>query len=105
MNIQTVIANLMNTIEGKEQMLAQYRSARMMASRSEDAALYATVEFLKVNLQELNAILADCMKVREADIAADLERKQKAQEDSWRDNPDRMGGQFTEDEINNAGWH
>ena len=27
MNIQTVIANLLNTIEGKEKMLAEYREA------------------------------------------------------------------------------
>lgn len=23
---------------------------------------------------------------------------------SWRDNPDRMGGSFTEDEKNDSGW-
>ena len=23
---------------------------------------------------------------------------------SWKLNPDRMGGQFTEEEINNTGW-
>ena len=22
----------------------------------------------------------------------------------WRDNPDRMGGQFTDEEINRSGW-
>ena len=27
----------------------------------------------------------------------------KSVEQSWRDNPDRMGGQFTRDEIDNAG--
>ena len=25
-------------------------------------------------------------------------------EASWRENPDRMGGQFTEEEINRSGW-
>ena len=25
-------------------------------------------------------------------------------EASWRENPDRMGGQFTEEELNRSGW-
>ena len=96
MNIQMVIANLMNTIEGKEAYLASLNKRRIVDK--------VAIEFLEINIKELTAILADCMKVREADIVADLERKQKAVEDSWRDSPDRMGGQFTQDEINNTGW-
>ena len=30
-------------------------------------------------------------------------KEAKDVEQSWRDNPDRMGGQFTQDEINRAG--
>ncbi|WP_396189377.1 hypothetical protein [Flavobacterium sp.] len=107
MNIQTVIANLLKTIEGKEALLAEFQANRKVATMREDIGLRAVINFLELNLKELNAILADCMKVREADIVADLERKdaeRKAVEDSWRDSPDRMGGQFTQDEINNTGW-
>ena len=91
MNLSTVITNLKNTIAGKEQMLAEYQEARKLATMAEDHALYATVSFLKVNIAELNRILADVEKC----VAKDVEQ-------SWRDNPDRMGGQFTQDEIDNA---
>jgi len=46
---------------------------------------------LKVNIDELRRILKDvevCCK--------------KATLDSWKENPDRMGGQFTQEEIDNA---
>ncbi len=91
MNIQTVRDNLIRTIAGKEKALAEYRKARELASRDEDVALFATVEFLKVNIAELESILADVEKCTE-----------KATYDSWKENPDRMGGQFTQDEIDNA---
>ncbi len=91
MNIQTVRDNLIRTIAGKEKALAEYRKARELATRDEDVALFATVEFLKVNIAELEAILADVEKCTE-----------KATYDSWKENPDRMGGQFTQDEIDNA---
>jgi len=91
MNIQTVASNLRNTIKGKEAMLADYQEVRKLASRDEDAALYATVSFLKVNIDELKRILGDV----ESCIAKDVEQ-------SWRDNPDRSGGQFTQEEIDNA---
>lgn len=71
MRIQTVIANLLNTIAGKEQLLAEYEQRLCLAQMSDTV----TVEFLKLNLDELNAILADCMAVREADIIKDLEIK------------------------------
>ena len=88
MNIQTVASNLRNTIAGKEQMLADYQEVRKLVARGEDAALYATVSFLKVNIDELKRILQDveqCVK--------------KESDDSWITNPDRSGGQFTEEEI------
>lgn len=36
---------------------------------------------------------------------AEIDRLRKVNSDmSWRQNPDRMGGQFTEEEVNNTGW-
>jgi hypothetical protein len=91
MNIQTVIANLMNTIEGKEQLLKRY----LAPDYPNMAVAGHMVAFLEHNLTELKNILADCMAVREADI-----------DRSWRENPDRSGGQFTQDEINDSGrWN
>ena len=92
MNIQTVAQNLRNTIAGKEKMLAEYTSRFSAGDIAQNAAMYATVEFLAVNIDELKRILADV----ESCVAKDVEQ-------SWRDNPDRMGGQFTQDEIDNAG--
>ena len=91
MNIYTVRDNLKRTIEGKEKYLEEVRKARSLASREEDHALFATQEFLKINIDELNRILDDL-----------VECQVKGIEQSWRDNPDRMGGQFTQDEIDNA---
>lgn len=96
MNIQTVVENLRNTIAGKEQMLEEYKKARAdigygPGDLAQDASLFATQEFLKINIDELKRILADVEKC----VAKDVEQ-------SWRDNPDRMGGQFTQDEIDNA---
>jgi len=59
MSIQTVASNLRNTIADKEAMLADYQEVRKLASRGEDMALYATVSFLKVNIDELKRILKD----------------------------------------------
>ena len=68
MNIQTVAENLRNTIAGKEKMLADYQEVRKLAARGEDMALYATVSFLKVNIDELRRVLQDveqCIGVEE----------------------------------------
>lgn len=75
MNIQTVIANLLNTIEGKEKMLADYREAALNSTGVTHHVNAATAQFLRVNLDELNKILNDCMAVREADIVRNLEAK------------------------------
>lgn len=95
MNLSTVITNLKRTISGKEMMLAEYRKALNVQvdplDVGERMAITATVEFLEINIAELNRILADVEKCVEKDV-----------EQSWRDNPDRMGGQFTRDEIDNA---
>ena len=72
MNIQTVIANLLNTIEGKEQLLKRY----LAPDYPNMAVAGHMVAFLEHNLTELNAILTDCMAVREADIVRELERNE-----------------------------
>ncbi len=95
MNIQTVAENLRNTIEGKESYLEEVRKARSLASREEDHALFATQEFLKINIDELKKILADveqCM----------ADNKEFSTWAHWQANPDRSGGQFTQEEIENA---
>jgi hypothetical protein len=91
MNIQTVAVNLRNTIAGKEQMLEKTIKARENndLAQTPDSALYATIAFLQINIAELKRILQDV----ESCVAKDVEQ-------SWRDNPDRMGGQFTDEEIN-----
>jgi hypothetical protein len=93
MNIQTVAQNLRNTIAGKEAMLASHTKYLQSAGTSggENMAILATVEFLKVNINELRRILRDV----ESCVAKDVEQ-------SWRENPDRSGGQFTQEEIDNA---
>ena len=91
MNIQTVAENLRNTIAGKEKYLDEVRTARCIADRREDIALHAVQELLKVNIDELKRILQDVEQCCE-----------KKTYDSWKENPDRMGGQFTQDEIDNA---
>ena len=86
MNLQTVITNLKNTIAGKEAFQEKLREE----VNPSDNTKYL-LGSLAVNLQELRAILADVEKCVEKDV-----------EQSWRDNPDRMGGQFTQDEIDNV---
>lgn len=95
MNIQTVIKNLRNTIASKEEMLAEYQEARKLATMREDSALYATVSFLKVNIDELKRILQDLEICYE-----------ETSDDSWITNPDRMGGGgWTAEELDpNRGW-
>lgn len=96
MNLSTVIANLKNTIAGKEQYLADLRYQSTLMARAEEIVAKATIKFLEINIDELNRILDDL-----------VECQVKGIEQSWRLNPDRMGGQFTQDEIydmNRSGW-
>ena len=93
MNIQTVAQNLRNTIAGKQNYLLAIQQERTFVGLrdGEDIALKAVADFLVVNIDELRRILKDvevCCK--------------KATLDSWKENPDRMGGQFTQEEIDNA---
>ena len=93
MNLSTVITNLRNTIAGKEKYLAECKDAlaKGLTSNGVHIAVDTTREFLEINIDELKRILQDV----EQCVAKDVEQ-------SWRDNPDRMGGQFTQDEIDNA---
>jgi hypothetical protein len=63
MNIQTVAQNLLNTIAGKEQALAEYNKVLNIyidpVADGERMAIVATVEFLKINIDELKRILRD----------------------------------------------
>ena len=96
MNLQTVITNLKNTIAGKEEALALYESRQdIPRAPGDQMAIVATIEFLKVNINELKRILQDL----------ELCAKQ-ASDDSWITNPDRMGGGgWTQDELDpNRGW-
>ena len=95
MNIQTVRDNLKNTIAGKEQLLEEYKKASLIAVRNDTpdrVTIGAMAGFLSVNIDELKRILQDVEQCCE-----------KATYDSWKENPDRMGGQFTQDEIDNHG--
>lgn len=94
MNISTIAQNLRNTIAGKEQYLKEIQHERTMVGLrdGEDIALKAVAQFLEININELKVILFDV----EQCVAKDVEQ-------SWRDNPDRMGGQFTQDEIDRSG--
>ena len=93
MNLQTVITNLRNTIAGKEEALAVYESRKdIPRAPGDQMAVVATIEFLKVNIAELNRILDDLVECQVTGINL-----------TWQQNPDRSGGQFTQDEIDNAG--
>ena len=90
MNISTVADNLKRTIAGKEKMLASHRLYLRSAGTSgpENTAIFAVIQFLEVNIDELKRVLQDV----EQCVAKDVEQ-------SWRDNPDRSGGQFTQEEM------
>lgn len=96
MDIYTIAQNLRNTIAGKEKMLASLNPnnpySEEYKTEGEVMARRATIEFLKININELKRILADVEKYCD-----------KATAYSWSLNPDRMGGQFTQDEIDNEG--
>ena len=91
MNIQTVAENLKNTIAGKEAFAEKLREEVNPSNHTK-----VLLGFLAVNLQELRAILDNLVKCEAQGV-----------EQSWRLNPDRMGGQFSQDEIydmNRSGW-
>jgi hypothetical protein len=58
MNIQTVAANLRNTIAGKEIQLAQWEAARSWKN-ADQQFVNETIQYLKINIDELRRILQD----------------------------------------------
>ena len=75
--IYQVRDNLIRTIEGKQAYLAEVTEARKKllevegaGTIAQDSALFATQEFLKLNIKELSVILKDvtecCVKATEA---------------------------------------
>ena len=82
MNIHTVAENLRKTIAGKEAYLASHTKYLESAGTSgaENMAIYATTEFLKININELKVILHDVEKCCEQWNLM-----------SWEINPERMG--------------
>ena len=87
MNIQTVRDNLRNTIAGKVKHKAELEYALTLATMGERMALIATLEYLKVNIDELRRILQD------VEVCVDqFEKLKKENSDmGWQINPDRMG--------------
>jgi hypothetical protein len=79
MNIQTIRDNLKNTIAGKEKYLARLGNTRDMNAGAA-MAVEATRAMLEINIDELKKILADVEQLVEKDV-----------EQSWSDNPERMG--------------
>ena len=93
MNIQTVAENLRNTIASKEMLLDTYKNPSV--NPYPKFVKEAMIDFLEVNIAELKRILADveqCM----------ADNKEFSTWAHWQANPDRSGGQFTEEEINRA---
>ena len=58
MNIQTVASNLRTTIAGKEIQLAQWEAARSWKN-ADQQFVNETVQYLKINIDELQRILQD----------------------------------------------
>lgn len=70
MNIQTVIANLLQTIEVKEKVRDRYL-------QSDNKELRAIGSYIEVEIYDLNKVLHDCMAVQEADIIRNLEEREQ----------------------------
>ena len=85
--LKSIIDLLETTIRNKENLKSQLGSTLS----GSDHEVFNTV--VDMNISELNTILKDLTSAYEG-------IKTKSIEDSWRDNPDRMGGQFTQEEIN-----
>jgi predicted HAD superfamily hydrolase len=86
MNIQTIRDNLIKTIEGKEQYLAQMRED---VKKYNQVVNHTVCQFLEVNIDELKTILKDVTICCTNETIA-----------TWIESPDRSGGQYTEEEIN-----
>jgi hypothetical protein len=96
MNIYTVRDNLKNTIVGKEFLLSKMQNGTESQDPVDRSVSKATQSFLTINIDELKRILEDVEQCCT-----------QATEQSWRDNPDRMGGQYTQEELydpNRTNW-
>jgi hypothetical protein len=91
MTLAQVIANLENTIQGKRELLSNMAHY----SGGFDRVSQVTQSFVEVNVAELERILQDLRKVQAAQQAERAAR-------SWEKNPDRMGGCYTQEEIDAA---
>lgn len=80
--IYKIAENLQHTITGKEQMLVVYLAQKEVGglSAGDMMAITATIEFLKININELKVILFDVKKACEEHSLM-----------SWEINPERMG--------------
>jgi hypothetical protein len=96
MNIQTVAQNLRVTIAGKEQHLKTLNGDLIAGDYVDRTVTKTTIEFLKINIDELKRILQDIEQCSPS-------LPGEGNNDSWITNPDRSGGQFTDEEINRAG--
>lgn len=102
MTLDDVIKTLETTIQGKQGLLAEFERVGPFQDPVRTMVTKVTCDFLRVNLTELNNILDHVKLVREGMAEAET----KAAEDSWRDNLDRSGGQFTFEEIaDSRGWY
>lgn len=104
MKIQTVRDNLKNTIAEKEKILAEQHSALALSYLGPtplvgtQLAFVAKIQLLEVNIDELNRILADVEKCCVVSTKSNIE-------DSWSGEVDRQGGSFSQEELNDTGWH
>lgn len=105
MNIQTLIENLKNTIAGKEALLEAWKDRPAKDWDGTGVTHDAMSKMVRINIDELHRIMLDAMECREDEVARNIElaKLQKAQAlRNWIESPDRMGGQFTQDEINDS---
>ena len=105
MNIQNLVNNLKNTIEGKQALLEEWKSRPASDWESTGVSYEAMKKMVEININELQRILEDAIVCSAESIARniELEKIRKAENiRSWAENPDRMGGQFTQDEINDS---
>lgn len=92
MNIQTVANNLRATIAGKEKHVKMLNNDLLCGDYVDRTITVTTIKYLEINIAELKRILGDVEQCAK-----------QASDESWIANPDRSGGQFTDEEINRAG--
>jgi len=70
MNLQTVQDNLKRTIAGKEHMLDSHKRYLRSTGTSgpENTAIFAIIQFLEVNIDELQRILKDLEQCKTTDV-------------------------------------